>query len=223
MYMSMHAIAYKTQLLKDIGYVQSEGILYTDQEWIFLPMSNVTSFMYFDKSLYLYLVERDGQSVDPNVRKKNLWMEIDIVKKQIKDYKERINNPNLKNKQYMDDKLFQRCLDMYQFHLIKYRKNIDINPLIEFDKFLKKELPIIYEKLNSLELTRLKIKYIKNWRKSFSNAGLGFRFFYRVYDIQESGLSHALKQLILKPIKYILKKLGLFDTVKRIVKGKNGD
>ena len=36
--MEMHAITYKTRLLRDNNYYQTEGISYTDQEWVFFPM-----------------------------------------------------------------------------------------------------------------------------------------------------------------------------------------
>ena len=34
----MHAVTYKTQIFKSLNYHQSEGISYTDQEWMFLPI-----------------------------------------------------------------------------------------------------------------------------------------------------------------------------------------
>ena len=45
-----------------------------------------------------------------------------------------------------------------------------------------------------------------------------FEFFLKIIEF-----FNTLKQLILKPIKHVLKKVGLFDTVKRLIKGKNGN
>ena len=37
-YFSMHNVIYKRSLLKNMDYIRTEGISYTDQEWIFYPM-----------------------------------------------------------------------------------------------------------------------------------------------------------------------------------------
>ena len=63
----------------------------------------------------------------------------------------------------------------------------------------------------------IRTRYYFHPRSSFS-VFIKFEIYLRIVEFIS-----ALKQLILKPIRYILKKLGLFDTVKRIVKGKNGD
>ena len=61
--MAMHAIAYRTENLRAIGYHQSEGMSYTDTEWCFEPMSTVSTARYFSKVVYRYLVGREGQTV----------------------------------------------------------------------------------------------------------------------------------------------------------------
>ena len=42
--MWMHALAYRTALVRAIGYHQTEGISYTDQEWVVIPMMSARSF-----------------------------------------------------------------------------------------------------------------------------------------------------------------------------------
>lgn len=59
----MHAVSYNMSILKRIKYTQTEGISYTDQEWMFLPMSSIYSVAYFNKPIYRYLVGRPGQTV----------------------------------------------------------------------------------------------------------------------------------------------------------------
>ena len=74
--MWMHCVCYRTENLRRINYRQTEGISYTDQEWICLPMSTLTSLMYFPYVIYKYLVGRDGQTISPDVWNKNFWMEL---------------------------------------------------------------------------------------------------------------------------------------------------
>ena len=51
----MHATTYRTEAVRSINYVQTEGISYTDQEWVFTPLSAVNSIAYFNYPVYLYL------------------------------------------------------------------------------------------------------------------------------------------------------------------------
>lgn len=181
---AMHAVTYKTELLKEIDYTQTEGIMYTDQEWIFYPMSNMNTFYYFNQSLYLYLTDRDGQSVDPTIHQKNLWMELNVTKKMIYDYKKYINSSIVKNQQYMNIKLLNRCMLMYQYYLVNYRKTVDISKLCEFDSLLKNELPSVYYELNKIKLSLFKFKFIKYWRKHYSTNNVLFKLFYIIISFQ---------------------------------------
>lgn len=60
---SMHAFTYRTSILREMKYEQSEGISYTDGEWISLPLSKVRKIYYKPVTVYRYLVGRSGQTV----------------------------------------------------------------------------------------------------------------------------------------------------------------
>lgn len=68
----MHSLTYRTEMLRHIGYQQTEGIFYSDQEWNFLPFKAVKSLYYLPQILYQYVMGRDGQSVDPAVEQKHM-------------------------------------------------------------------------------------------------------------------------------------------------------
>lgn len=59
----MHCLTYSTDLLKQMGYVQTEGVCYTDTEYMYAPLSCARSIYFMDIVLYQYLVARDGQSM----------------------------------------------------------------------------------------------------------------------------------------------------------------
>ena len=59
----MHSVAYRTDLLREISYKQTEGISYTDTEWVFLPIAAAKRFVYVEIPVYRYLVGREGQTV----------------------------------------------------------------------------------------------------------------------------------------------------------------
>ena len=61
---TIHALAYRTDLLRQMGYRQTEGIPYTDTEWFTLPMAQVRSGVHFGHMLYRYSIQRPGQSIE---------------------------------------------------------------------------------------------------------------------------------------------------------------
>ena len=75
----MHAICYRTNLLKEISYVQPEGISYTDQIWINEPLAKAKDIIYFPILVYKYLIGREGQTVDPKISLKNIKHHIDCA------------------------------------------------------------------------------------------------------------------------------------------------
>lgn len=65
--MRMHCVTYRTEMLRKSKYFQTEGISYTDQEWILYPMAYVRKISYFRLNLYQYLLGRAGQTMDVNI------------------------------------------------------------------------------------------------------------------------------------------------------------
>ena len=68
----MHGVCYRIELLRQMGYRQSEGISYTDQEWVFYPLFNVKSIAFANIPLYRYNTSREGQTMDAKVQLRSL-------------------------------------------------------------------------------------------------------------------------------------------------------
>ena len=68
----MHALSYRTDLLREHGYRQTEGISYTDTEWSIFPMFYARDIVFHDIVLYRYNLAREGQTMDPKVIAKSL-------------------------------------------------------------------------------------------------------------------------------------------------------
>lgn len=64
---AMHAITYRTDLLRKSHYRQTEGISYTDREWAFYPLFYLNSIAFSDEAIYLYNIAREGQTMDSRV------------------------------------------------------------------------------------------------------------------------------------------------------------
>lgn len=74
LHMQMHAIAFRTDLLKDIEYSQTEGIMYTDSEWVTYPIPYCRTIYYIPSELYSYVLGREGQSMERKTMIKNINM-----------------------------------------------------------------------------------------------------------------------------------------------------
>ncbi|HBJ77344.1 MAG TPA: hypothetical protein DDY68_06210 [Porphyromonadaceae bacterium] len=60
----MHNIAYRREIFKEWDYHQTEGIFYTDNEWVAVPMTRCKTIVFFDGVLYQYYIGREGRSMD---------------------------------------------------------------------------------------------------------------------------------------------------------------
>lgn len=165
--MCMHALTYRTKKILELNYKQSEGISYTDQEWIFTPMANMNSFRYFQKIIYKYLVGRDGQTISPESHAKNMWMELDCTKKMISDFVAINSIASAGSKNYLEKKIFDRCRLMYEYYILAFRNKMDLNQLLAFESYLKEKLPDVYEEL--IHIKYYGYSYIKNWRQYIVN------------------------------------------------------
>lgn len=160
-YIGMHAITYRTQILRDMDYRQTEGISYTDQEWIFLPMSNVHSVTYLDYNVYKYLVGRTGQTMEKSILLKNISHTMTGVLNMAREYSPLRGKLRVEVKEYMDSIIQKRCKYIYKNYLCNLN-TLKISDLKKFDKDLLMISPIIYSisskinyRLNYITVLRL--------------------------------------------------------------------
>jgi len=164
----MHCVCYLTDNLRSINYKQTEGISYTDQEWLFLPMSTCKKITYFNRVVYNYLVGRNGQTVDPCVWDKNFWMELDglyVMMEQRHNLYENVPNDSVN---YLDIRLNHRIRAVYTAYLLRFSSDNNRDKMIEFDKRLKNYDSNLYEKIGQ-EVRKCKMfRYVRYWRSSYN-------------------------------------------------------
>lgn len=172
--LQMHAVTYRTDKLRKIGYHQTEHLSYTDQEWLFLPMTTVNTIDRFDKLVYMYRVGREDQTMNPIVFEKNFWQEIEVAKHIALSYID-LNNQQLSipQKEYLERKMIDRLSAVYYGYFKKFRNNKNTKVVAEFDKFVKKNLPEFYSVFDDYTWNEgrffRKYHYIKAWRKHYGN------------------------------------------------------
>ena len=74
----MLAMTYRLDLLKSINYVQTEGISYTDNEFVVIPMLFVRRIMYCPECVYHYFIGREGQSISALATARSIGMYISL-------------------------------------------------------------------------------------------------------------------------------------------------
>ena len=63
----MHAIVYRTQLLREVGLSLPEHTFYVDNLFVLQPLARLRRMSYLPVPLYRYFIGREGQSVAPEV------------------------------------------------------------------------------------------------------------------------------------------------------------
>lgn len=184
----MHAVTYRTKNIQSMGYRQTEGISYTDQEWMFWPMTSVRDIFYLHNCLYQYFIGREGQTVTLSQRLKHLDQIIAIQRCSLSLWKEKKDQVGDAG-EYIKKRLYRRLSFIYEpdYLLVSNsRKNL----IRDFDNYLKKDFPDIYDRSNSILLRMLgfNFPYLRLWRKGDNS--LGFRLISLLWRLK--GLKHRL-------------------------------
>ena len=79
-YFSMSTITYRRSVFNRFVYRQTERISYSDNEWRIIPMVFVRKVYAIPFRVYLYLMGRDGQTMNPKTFATNLGMIMTITK-----------------------------------------------------------------------------------------------------------------------------------------------
>ena len=165
--MQMHAVTYRRENLLAFGYRQTEGISYTDQQWIFLPMMTVGSVACFDRVVYKYLIGREGQTVNSKDRLKG----IDHISRCVLDmvYGYECHKKNMKDvplMEYLYARMIPLVKNVYVFYLTHYG-NETKKMLIDFDEQIKSLSDEIYRFIGCKEISSfMGLEYINYWRKN---------------------------------------------------------
>lgn len=159
--LQMHAVTYKTQNIRAINYRQTEGISYTDQEWIFTPLTTVNSAITYPHVLYKYLVGRGGQTMNPEVFKRNISHNEQCCRRIIKDYKAFAKFEREKQ-EYIDYRFLGTIKALYNWYLVRYT-DLDIAQLVKYDDFVRSVDETYIDLLNQQTLKYTHYHFIKRW------------------------------------------------------------
>ena len=162
----MHVLTYSTELLHIIGYVQSEGICYTDTEYSYTPLACSKNIFFIDLSLYQYFYGRDDQSMSAEVLQKNLNHVLGTLQKiqsvHLRHDSSQFNNNEERIYSVLAGRLIDMAVPIY-LQYFNYNKTTDV--------FLKQSLSSLsktnrhdYHGLSDYTLCR--VPYVRLWYKS---------------------------------------------------------
>ncbi len=167
-FMAMHSVTYNVKVFENLNYHQTEGISFTDMEWVMIPMTNVHTATYYPIIIYRYLVGRDGQTIGDDVRLKRISHTAKGVMNEL-EFFNTLNNNNMAYP-YFDNLLKGRITGVYMSYLNTKCNKFDLE---DFDTQLRK-YDYYYKYADTIVLKSkiVEIEIVKLWRKVRSKSKL---------------------------------------------------
>lgn len=162
----MHAMTYRTEILHMLKYRQTEGLSYTDQEWVSIPMTAVRTVRRFPGSVYRYLNGREGQTCERNTYVRNMWQQIRITEGLVRRYGEVQHDIPVENRKAAYNHLVRRVRLIYA---VCFDGNTPIHngeDLAKLDARIRGVLPEVYVELGEKSPSKwIRFYCVKEWRK----------------------------------------------------------
>ena len=160
----MHCITYHRRVFERIDYHQTEGISYTDQEWMFIPMTAVLTAYYHPIIIYRYLVGREGQTINSDRQHKMVKQTLQVVSSMANYYSSQQIEPNSVLERYLIKRMFVPAIAIYRIMLVKSSGFERDGTLITFDKQIETQVPILSRQLETETIGVIPFHFIKYWR-----------------------------------------------------------
>lgn len=104
-YLLMHAVIYRTELLRDMGLQLPQHCFYVDNIFVYVPLPHVKTIYYRDVDMYRYFIGREGQSVNEDVMKSRIDQQLRVTREMIDAVQLPDAVPEKKLEHYMENYL----------------------------------------------------------------------------------------------------------------------
>lgn len=183
----MHALAYRTEMLREMDYRQTEGVSYTDTEWSCYPTFVAQSIVFLDLNVYQYNLDRAGQTMDPKVLIRCINQLSVVTDNMLAFYQQHIHQEGLSEvrrrwlKQYYEN----RMRILYKLYLLDMpRADFKVSDMEAFDQ---KYWPICQQEQFCFVLwpenKLLRIDYIRYWHRHHKRWPLWFEHLNHLVDV----------------------------------------
>lgn len=186
------AVTYRLSILKEMNYHQTEGCPYTDIEWLSIPMHAVRNIIYFPYFVYMYLIGREGQSVQVDIYSKNVYILVKLIKGLLINYNLIIGKNRSDVKKYIDKVILSQLKIIYHKYLIeKNSSNKELEELYNLDELLNITDLELYKKSNFV----IKSKFFSYNYVSLFREKSNFSVLYKIMFILYARLSKLYSKL----------------------------
>jgi glycosyltransferase involved in cell wall biosynthesis len=181
--LAMHAMTYRTDILKSMNLRLQTGISYTDTEYCYYPLNKIRTIEFFDVILYQYDLTRDGQTMSLQSRIRSI-SHLDKILYGLVYYYESNKNDESESVIHNQELFVIRVSQMlYQTVLIHCKKKPEFNAILtKIDHLLFEKVPSVYKELNKEK--KYRIYYILLWRFfHIYNTSILFRTYNKFIDL----------------------------------------
>ena len=181
--MEMHAVTYKRAKLLEMDYRQTEGISFTDQQWIFAPMTQIETICFYARPVYKYLVGRAGQTMDPAIQAKQKSQLIKCLYGMVDAYSVWKNKVDESHLAYLHARLRPLVKGVY-LSCFTNHKGDGKQLLAEFDETLRSKDMDLYNYIGSHDVSSIAgFDYIAFWRKHYKSHQILTGMFYSLITL----------------------------------------
>lgn len=160
-YTHMHCLTYKLSLFKSLNYQQTEGICYTDTEYVYQLLGSASDLYCANLDLYQYYIGRDDQSMSPQVLSRNFSHFFKVLTRLIQYRSPKAN----KNMAFLRSFYIQM---LYSFTITIHLRHSYGDKAIDED--LRKSLVTLQSQGESLDfladMTLYRYRYALHWFKN---------------------------------------------------------
>ena len=176
---------FRTQMLRDIGYRQTEGALYTDLEWGTYPMRGIRKIWYRPGAMYRYLHGREGQSISSEVVGRNLASMEKVVARMVAELS--VFDGDVSVAEFFQRKLRSVAETLYYSYFIFAPIGAVNDGFARTDAIVKGNARLYEESAEFIFSRRFRYLYVDRWRK-IGRLSLFAIFLARVYSRLANGI-----------------------------------
>lgn len=145
LYLKIHNLAYRTELLKEHDITLDEHCYYVDTEYITYPIPFVETVVFIPDFVYRYRINRKGQSMSVKQMQRYAENYDRVLESLLRFYaSDTVKNSEEKKQQYIANIIARTAAARIRIYLSLPACRENKEALIRFDEGLKKDHPDIY-------------------------------------------------------------------------------
>lgn len=151
-FIKMHSLTYRTELLREAGLCLDERCFYVDLEYDILPIASVRTVTFTKENVYMYRIGLPGQSMQLKNMQRNRKQYVRVLKRLFSYYKEcregKLSCPEA-NLRYIENALALAYVSYFKI-LLSFPVNQKIRIYMEkMERFLEAHFLEVYKKVSN--------------------------------------------------------------------------